>query len=163
MKLEDFNIDLNKFQNDSYQFSLNLNDTFFTLKENSLFNRCKVKAQIECTKLDSTVTLTFSLNGIVGTQCERCLNSIELNSKLSYIEVYKITSDRELLAEENYISESQHELNVYDSLYESICTHLPTRLICENAVDSPNCEVLINNTQNESVDPRWDKLKKLIK
>lgn len=163
MKLQDFNIDFNKFQNETHIYTLELDDSFFALKEHSLFEKCIANVSIQCTRLESTISMKYKIVGRVGAECERCLRPIELELNMTFNEVYKLTSDRDLIDSENYLSDSNPVLSIYDSIYENICTHLPNRLICENAIEKSDCNIPENNEIIGSGDPRWDKLKNLIK
>lgn len=163
MKLEDFHIDLNKYQNDSFQFQLKLDDTFFGLKENSLFNNCDIDLQVNCSRMLSTVSVQCQLKGVVYTNCDRCLEPIGLRVELEFSEAFKLTQDKELLLEDNYISDTNPVLDIYDLIYEHICLQLPNRLICENSTDPKECEIPSEQQVEKQVDPRWAELKKLIK
>ena len=161
--MDDFNIDLTEFQNEILQLDFHLYNTFFSLKENSLFEKCDLKVSLYCTKVEATVTFNYTINGIIGTDCERCLKPKNMAIDFKSTEAYKLTGDRDLLGLENYISEANPSINIYDSLYESICTQMPNRLICENAIDGEECKINLDNNPLDNIDPRWDKLKNLIK
>lgn len=163
MNLRDFDIDLNRHREDHFQLDFTLEDAFFALKENSLFNHCMVSVLVNCDRVENTLTLKYSLSGQVGCQCERCLDPIHLALNSSYTEAVQITGDPQLLEEEFYISENNPVYSVYDSLYEHICMNVPSRLICENAIEQKECEIPSNEDNNDDIDPRWDKLKSLIK
>jgi uncharacterized metal-binding protein YceD (DUF177 family) len=164
MKLSDFDINFNKFKNEQDTVEYQLGDTFFDLKEGSLYRNCDVAVMVVCTKKDSTVTLKYSVTGSISSECERCLTTIkiEINSEFEY--PLKLTTNEVLLKEENYISANHQIYNTYDSLYEYICMSIPTRKICENSVSKKECEILHPDaTEEEVVDERWAELKKLIK
>ena len=165
MKLSDLNIDFIKFKNEKDSFSFKLNDTFFSLKENSLYDSCEIDLQVECEKSDSTIKIDYAFDGFVSTICDRCLNSIKVAIKADYQERLKLTSDIELLeSEDPYLSVNHQVYNIYDTVYEQICLNMPTRKICETSLSQEKCELNYqSDDQDTPVDERWAELKKLIK
>lgn len=164
MKLSDFDVEFIKFKNEKDIVRFTIDDTFFLLKENSLYDQCDIDIEIQCEKNDSTLTLDYKLNGHVGAQCERCLKDIKISASGPRNEVLKLTSDEDLLQEENYLSVNHQVYSTYDSIYEQICLNLPFRLICENSIGNNKCEIAHPEaTKSAVVDDRWAELKKLIK
>lgn len=164
MKLSDFDIDFIKFNNEIDVFDFKLNDKFFGLKENSLYNRCNLLTMVNCEKKESTIKVTYTIAGTVATQCERCLEDIDIEINSSAEEILKLTSNPELLATEYYLSASHQVYNVYDTIYEQICVAMPLRKICKNSITKKKCEITYTNSDaDKPVDDRWNKLKNLIK
>lgn len=164
MKLNDFDIDFIKFKNEKDAVRFEINDTFFTLKENSLYAQCDIAVEVACEKNDSTLTLVYEMVGHVYSQCERCLNDISIAVKITNNDVLKLTNDEELLKQENYLSTNHQVYSTYDSIYEQICLSMPTRLICENSETNKICEIAQpQSASDEVIDERWAELKKLIK
>jgi len=164
MKLSDFDIDFIKFKNEKDSFNYKLNDTFFGLKESSLYQSCEIDSTVHCTRNENNISLQFELKGHLNSQCERCLRDIKIEVDSERDEVLRLTSNDDLLKEENYISINNQVYNVYDSLYEQICLSLPSRKICENSTIQKACEIDHPAAEvKEEVDERWAELKKLIK
>ncbi len=165
MKLNDFDIEFIKFKNETHTFSYNLNNTFFGLKANSLYQDCDIDVQVLCKRNESNISLDFVLKGYVDSTCERCLDSIKIEIDTTRNEVLRLTSNEELLKEESYISINHQVYNTYDSIYEQICLTMPTRKICKLSLNQKECEIDHQETaQNKDVvDDRWAELKKLIK
>jgi uncharacterized metal-binding protein YceD (DUF177 family) len=164
MKLSNFDIDFIKFKNEKDIVCFKIDDTFFLLKENSLYNHGDIDIKIQCEKSDGTITLNYKLNGHIASRCERCLLPIKIDVNSDRNEVLKLTLNDELLQEENYLSVNHQVYSAYDSIYEQICLSMPTRLICENSISNKPCEIDHPETTEENVvDDRWSELKKLIK
>jgi len=164
VKLSDFDIDFIKFNNETDVFDFKLNDLFFGLKENSLYQKCNLQATVNCEKKESTIKVAYVISGTVSTECERCLEDIEIEINPVAEEVLRLTSNPELLATEHYLSASHQVYNVYDTLYEQICIAMPLRKICKNSITKKKCELNYTNSEGEKpADDRWDKLKNLIK
>ena len=103
---------------------------------------------------------------MVTGECERCLDDIQLEVKITHNELIKLTSSESLLTEENYISIHHPVYNVYDTLYEQVCINMPLRKICENSTKKQECKIddHLSTSTNETIeDERWAQLKKIIK
>ena len=165
MMLSEFDIDFNKFKNEKDFFSFKLNDAFFELKENSLYQHGDFNVDIQCEKFEDTIVLDYTFKGNIKSHCERCLKKIKIHINTFRQDVLKLTLNNDLLNEENYLSVNHPVYSVYDSIYEQICLDMPTRLICENSEIQKKCIIkhLNSNESNDEVDERWAELKKLIK
>ena len=164
MTLSDFDINFNKFKNEQDTIEYQIEDTFFKLKEGSLYDQCDIAVRIVCCKKDSTITLNYSLNGSLSSSCERCLKDIEIEINTQFEYPLKLTNNETLLQEEHYLSASHQIYNTYDSLYEHICMSVPFRKICSNSLNKTECKIIHQETTSEKmVDERWAELKKLIK
>ncbi|MBR9860569.1 DUF177 domain-containing protein [bacterium] len=161
MKLKDFDIDFIKFKNEVYTFTYELDDTFFKLKEHSLYDRCDINVTCEATKNESTIQLDFHLKGNILANCERCLDEIHIPIDSKFTRVLKLTSDSEKVDDENYLSIHNQVISVYDMIYEHIVLSMPSRLICANALEDKKCTINIEDDSEPSIDPRWEALKKL--
>jgi len=165
MKLSEFDIDFNKFKNEKDFFSFKLNDAFFELKENSLYQHGDFNIDIQCEKFEDTIILDYTFKGNIKSHCERCLKKIKIHINTFRQDVLKLTLNNDLLNEENYLSVNHPVYSVYDSIYEQICLDMPTRLICENSEIQKKCTIehLDTKPTEKRVDDRWAELKKLIK
>ena len=163
MTLEEFHIDLNRHKEDEFQLHFELNDTFFALKEHSIFSEGNLQADVEVHRVDHTIHLNYQIHGHVEECCERCLQPITLKIAVRGLEAYKLTSDPELLDQENHLDDKHPVIELYDRLYEEICLSAPNRLICEYAEEDRICEYPQNEETGNGNDPRWDQLKELIK
>jgi uncharacterized metal-binding protein YceD (DUF177 family) len=152
-----------KFKNESHVFQFTLNDTFFLLKEQSLYEHGSINVLCTASKQESTVQLDIVLKGLINAECERCLDPIELPVDSEFSTVYKLTLNKDKFGEENYLSVNDQVVNIYDMLYENIVLSMPNRLICENAVKPKECIIELEMNPKPETDPRWNELKKLKK
>ena len=120
-------------------------------------------------KTETMYDLRFELVGKVRLTCDVCLDEfdIPINStfhlimKISEVENY---NDDEIV----YITPKLLEYDFTHYLYDSFMLSLPVKKVCNLAEKECNAEVLKkldelkaidNPKQDESNDPRWDKLK----
>lgn len=164
MKLTDFDIEFIKFKNEKDTFHYELDDTFFSIKENSLYTSGEISCTVVCEKNDSNIALKYELSGHINVECDRCLNDIKIGVQSERLDVLRLTQNDDLLKEENYLSVNHQVYNIYDSLYEQICLDLPTRKICKISLSQKECEIEHPEAEETNeVDERWADLKKLIK
>ena len=163
MKLSDFDINFEKFKNESDVFHFDLDHTFFALKENSLYNEGVFKVDVHCTRNENNVTLKYQISGHLCTVCDRCLKSIQIPVETLWNENLKFTSNEQLLEEEAYLSAQRPVYSVYDSIYETICLSLPSKLLCKFSSTNKTCKIKHYSSQEstDDVDHRWEALKKL--
>jgi uncharacterized metal-binding protein YceD (DUF177 family) len=164
VKIADFDINFLNISDEGLSISLELGNEFFDLKENSLYDKCRFKVQVLCTKYDSSVNVNVEFDGVIITDCERCLEEIEVPCQNTFLEAIKLTGDSDLFEHENYISRDHQIFNLYDCLYENICLSVPTRKVCENSLKNQEC-ILHNNeaekTESDEENSVWSELKKL--
>ena len=158
----DFDISLNFNDGEHHSFHLELDDSFFALKENSLLDSGKLSAELGLSRQEDTLDLKVKLSGKIFSQCDRCLKDISLPVDAEFSHYLKFTTDEDLLEDENHIPADSLSYSVYDLLYEGVCLNAPQRHLCEFSDKAEACEMVSFDQKNENTDPRWDQLKKLI-
>lgn len=170
--LKNYNIDFVKLKLGEHAFDFEIDDSFFSLKENSLIDEGKLNVHLHLDKKERLMNLHFSINGMVLTNCDICLDAFELPVDGQDDLVVKIVEEpKESDSEIVYLSPQEIALNVYDFIYEIICTQIPLSKSCALSHPKPkpcNPQMLQflsdNNVTSSSelqTDPRWDKLKNI--
>lgn len=107
------------------------------------------------------MNLDFTIEGIVKTECDVCLDTFDLPVKNAESIVIKITetpkeSDGEII----YLGPNAISFNVYDHIYEIICTSIPMTKTCKDNAEKPkDCnpqmlKILSKSTdENSNIDP----------
>lgn len=172
--LKNYDIDFVKLKLGQHDFDYKIDDSFFSVKENSLIGHGNVNVHLIIDKKERLMNLDFTIEGIVKTECDVCLDMFDLPVKSNESIVIKITetpkeSDGEII----YLGPNAISFNVYDHIYEIICTSIPMTKTCKDNSETPrscNPQMLKflskstdENTNIETpTDPRWDKLKNII-
>lgn len=153
-------------------FDFEINNQFFESFELSEIKKGCLKAEVVLNKKAHVIELDFSITGHVYVPCDRCTENFEMPLSSTNRLLVKFGEDR---SEENdeliVLSISDDEINVAQYLYEFIHLAIPYKRIHpedENGETTCNEEMLEQieehlYTREESVDPRWNELKKLIK
>ncbi len=171
--LKNYDIDFVKLKFGQHSFDYEIDDSFFSVKDHSLVKQGNVNVHLLIDKKDRLMNFTFSIEGIVITECDVCLDSFDLPVKGTESIVIKIVeepleSDGEII----YLGPNAVSFNVYDHIYEIICTNIPMTKTCkDNAgkLKACNPEMLkflsekddTSTNFEQQTDPRWDKLKNI--
>ena len=154
--LKDYNIEIAKLKLGHNEANFKIDNNFFNLKANSLISESNINVHLDIFKKEGLLTFGYIFKGTINTQCDVCLDAFEMPVSGEEKIFYKITetpkeSDDEFI----YIDDKVFEINVYDSIYEIICTSLPMVKTCEkNAVKPKMCNPqmlkYIANSDNEN-------------
>ncbi|MCC6721290.1 MAG: DUF177 domain-containing protein [Bacteroidia bacterium] len=139
--LKDYNIEIAKIKSGHSEVNFNIDRNFFSLKANSLISDGNISVLLNIFKKEGLFSFKFSVKGTISTQCDICLDDIEMLIEGEETIFYKITetpkqSDDEFV----YIDDSIFKINVYDNIYEIICTTVPMVKSCEkNSLTPKSC------------------------
>ena len=148
-----------------------LGNSFFTTRESDDWQGGEIQVAIDVIKSAGVITLEFHLKGILNITCDRCLEYYpqELDIKQTLFvkfgeESYEV--DEKVIV----VSREEHHLDTSRFLNEFMIVALPLKKVHSDKEDgSSGCnekmikkleEHLIQEVE-ESIDPRWDELKKL--
>lgn len=156
-----------------HDFNFVVDNSFFEQFESSEVKRGVVNVQVELIKHSQFLELQFDINGKVRVNCDRCLEPFVIRithqAKL-YIRFGEKTLEQ---SDDMFIlAESENEVHLDQLIYEYIHLALPIQRIHPeiDGISGCNSEMMekldahnADDPKNASVDPRWEKLKGLIK
>jgi uncharacterized metal-binding protein YceD (DUF177 family) len=154
----------------SYEFIADV--SFFEQFDSSEIKKGLVRVLVDLVKHNQFLELHFSLDGKVTVQCDRCLEPFAMGIRhgavlyVRYGETTHEESDEVLI-----LADSASEIRLEQYIYEYIHLALPYQRIHPETDGHSGCDPgMIEKLENLSVggesngeDPRWDKLKGLIK
>jgi len=153
-----------------YQFDID--KSFFDAFEHSLIHEGKLKVEVVVDKQPTLISLEIRSVGTVVTECDRCLDPIELPVEgEEYISI-KYSNDPENKEDDDeviYISPKASELDISKLIYDCISLSLPIRKVCDDVPGkscNPDALKYIQKASEEDNDGKddgsvWDKLKGL--
>ncbi len=162
-----------------HQFAFAIDSKFFALFEIPLYENGTVKVDVVLTKGNQMLIFDFQISGKVESVCDNCLEPINVpvncNGKL-YV---KFGEEYDEPAEDVIVlPHEEHEFNLAQFIYDLIVTSLPIRHLHpanKNGKTACNPEMLqklkqylveeapaYTKEEEETTDPRWSELKKLI-
>ncbi|WP_440120656.1 YceD family protein [Tenacibaculum sp. Ill] len=172
--LKQFNIPFVGLKEGSHLFEYQIDKTFFEAFQFDEFNNTNVKADITFVKKSTLLELSFNINGTVNVPCDITneLFDLPVNGNLNLV----VKFGPEFNDEHDEILILPHEayqVNVSQYIYELIVLSVPSKRIHPDVVDGTMQsdalrkleELRINEektVEEESTDPRWDKLKDLL-
>jgi uncharacterized metal-binding protein YceD (DUF177 family) len=150
-----------------HEFDFQIDRRFFKAFEASPVNDGQVSVRLLFEKRPGLYVLSFHLEGMVKTECDRCLALIDLPISADQQLLVKFSEENE--AEEAdvvYINPEDSHLNVAQFIYEFIILALPMIKVydCEND-ENPKCDWEMlkyldgENQDQEASNPIWDALK----
>jgi len=153
-----------------HTFEYDIKDAFFDEFEYSLVKKADMKCRVDLEKQETMMILDFHITGTIDATCDRCLAQYPQVVDIKEQQIAKF-SDEEVAEDDEIISlgKSEHEIMLAGLIYEYINVAVPFILVCDNEGNTQYCdkEMLAelsklkeNNEQTESIDPRWDALKK---
>lgn len=153
-----------------HQYTFEVDDSFFEEFENSPIHKGQITTELVLEKKYDNLVLSFTLNGKVKTECDRCTAIVD----------FPIESENELIIkyDENpredgdviYIHPDENEINIATYLYDNIILSLPIIKVfdCESEQPKPcNEEVLKyldkSKTENSSLNNPFGEALKQVK
>ncbi len=177
--LKDYDISFVGLKDGSHQFEYVIDNAFFEFFEYEDFNSSKVNVQLDFLKKPTMFELLFNVSGEVEVACdvtnELFFQSVEnqLNLIVKFGDEFN-NENEELLV----IPHGEFKLNVAQFIYEAIVLAVPIKKVHPGVEDGTlESEVLerlkeyelsdgveeIKNVEEVEIDPRWDKLKNILK
>lgn len=164
----DFSIQLAGLKNGNNRFEYELEDEFFAEMGGEKILGGDVKAAVNIEKTGNQMRVDVSVEGVVKTTCDRCLE--EMGIEISNSEEFGVCiggetnyDDEEMIT----IAEDDGMLQMSERMYEMCVVAMP--IVCmhkEGECNEKMIEILeahsASNNEEKSSDPRWDALKNII-
>ena len=159
-----------------YHFEYQITNAFFENFEYYEFNSSNIKVNVVLEKKSTLLELSFKHKGTVNVPCDTTNEEFDLPIKGTMKLIVRFgdeynNDNEELLI----IPHGEYQINIVQYLYEMIVLSVPLKRIHPGIKDgSLNNEALTKlkeltvqnlkkeNTKEEKIDPRWDKLKQLL-
>jgi len=134
--LNEFTIPIEGLGEGMHHFDFQIDKRFFDHFENSPIKDGNFNMKLHFDKRPDMLVLTFEFSGTYKTDCDRCLEVIDLPVKDSQQLIVKY-SDEPKEDEIIYISYDTQLLNVAKYAYESIGLAIPIIKVCDEMEDPP--------------------------
>lgn len=111
-----------------YEYDLTVDDAFFARFSGAPIGRCAVDVHLTLDRRGREMTLDFALAGTIGTDCDRCLASIDLPVEDRHQLVVKFNPEVDEPTEEGdlvYLHPDTAELDLAPYVYEMVLLALP--------------------------------------
>ncbi|PST84224.1 hypothetical protein C7T94_05745 [Pedobacter yulinensis] len=171
--LKQFSVPFTGLKLGKHDFEFEIDDAFFNEFEYSLIKSGKLKVQMEMDKQETMLLLNFRISGSVRLNCDKCLSDFDQQVTIEERQIVKFAEDNLESDDPEIIilNRSESEIDVSGLLYEMINVAVPYIKNCSNGGNGQQCDQQMidkleslsaeNNEETETVDPRWEALKKL--
>jgi len=165
--LKEFNISFTGLKLGKHQFEYQIDNKFFEFFQYNEFKNATIKVDLDFEKKPNMFKLMFHSKGFVTVACDVTNEPFELNVEgnlpliVKFGEEYNDDNDEILI-----IPHNQFQINVSQLIYEMIILSLPIKRIHPGVENGTlQSEVLKKleeyKTKEDTIDPRWEKLKEL--
>tara|TARA_B100001029_G_scaffold42636_1_gene33311 strand:+ start:775 stop:1281 length:507 start_codon:yes stop_codon:yes gene_type:complete len=163
--INQYNINLKSIsEKDNFSFDFSNKLFLYYDKENDLKNP-NGTCNIQIDKRDGLIEMYFNLMGNVILNCDRSLKEFifKINKKKKIIIKFE-KIDEEINDEIVFVKQNTHTINVSKFIYEFFLLSIPLKRIHPSLVNENNIDNFVFSTKKKnknSIDPRFEKLKKL--
>jgi DUF177 domain-containing protein len=164
-------IRINKFLS-SDQFSLNINEKFI-IDDKDFLAKTHLHKDIDFNGSFFKVDENVILNGIIkynfADECGRCLKPFDNTVTTSFEALLLRQIDEDDQSDEIKLKITDGCVDLEETIKQMIYLSMPMKSLCKKDCKGicPNCGVNLNNEEckckNNSTDPRFDKLKEMLK
>lgn len=174
-KFENYAIKFTGLKLGRHHFDYQIDNTFFDAFNYKEFQTSDIRADVYLNKTNTQLGFDIHIQGNVGVNCDLTLEPFDLPIENALSIVVKFGDEFEEVDEKLVIiPRGEYEFQIEQYIYECILLALPSKRVHPGVEDGTlNSEILdrlnhlsVDNKKNkeeQKTDPRWDKLKKLLK
>ena len=168
--LESFKIDLKGLKEDVTVLEYNLDEQFFKAMDSTEVNGGDVQVSVSIRKATGYFELHFQVRGTVAVPCNLCLDDMEQPIETDHRLVAKFGAENSEEDDVVTVNEDEGILDLSWLVYELIVLAIPIRHVhapgkCNaammHALEEHSTDRSSDEESNQSIDPRWEKLKNL--
>jgi uncharacterized metal-binding protein YceD (DUF177 family) len=165
-KFSDFDIPFTGLSLGKHIYNFKIDKAFFDLFEYCEIEDGEFDVQVELDKKSTMLILNFEMSGNITSDCDRCGSKVTIPVDYSdrlYVNFADEPSDDENIM---VLSPNAHQINIAKLLEEFAVLALPVRKVHEKGKCDKNALDLLDEFKQHSsqeMDPRWEKLKGLVK
>lgn len=173
MRAADFKVNIIGLSQKSHRFDYSFGDDFFGFYGTALLESGQFNAQVTLDKRETLIEADFAIQGAAHLVCDRSLEPFDFPMDFHRKILFKYGEEEKELSEEIVlITREQASLDLGQYLYELITVNLPMKRLHPRYGDEQNDNEDIHlvysspveesdNKEEDVIDPRWEKLKKL--
>ena len=165
----DFSVNILGLTKGVHRFEFQLEEDFFKKYGQEVVTGGKFAAKVTLDKKETFIEADFKIEGSAFLICDRSLDDFDFPVSISKKIVFKYGEEpREVSDEIIIITHDQQKLDVGQLMYEFIALEIPIKKLHPRFQQVPEDEmegkiIYSSSTKSdeEAIDPRWEKLKKL--
>jgi uncharacterized protein len=168
----EFKVNIIGLSQKAHHFDFEIGDEFFEVYGRSLVEKGHFRADVTLDKRETMIEGHFHISGAASLVCDRSLEPFDRPMEINKTILFKYgPEEKELSDEIVMITRTQATLDIGQYIYELIVVEVPIKKLHPKFKDDKMEESDIqlvysspadaNETEEDHIDPRWDKLKKL--
>jgi uncharacterized metal-binding protein YceD (DUF177 family) len=176
--LKDFVVNIIGLSKKTHSFQFELKDGFFEIYGKEVISSGDFDARVSLDKRETFIEADFKISGNSKLICDRSLEPFDYKLNIDRKIIFKYGEEPQEISDEIVIiTRDQDSINIGQYIYEFIALSIPIKKIHPDLMDeeenddetnvkivySTSSQVEENGNQEEEIDPRWEKLKKLKK
>ncbi len=178
-KKSDYNIEFKGFSDGKHRFDYKIDDSFFRLIEDPLYEKGDINLIVEMTKSSQMLIFDLNFEGSIETFCDNCLEAMRQPISYEYQLIVRLGDDYEEVDDNiTIIPREDFKFNIFNVVYDCIVTSQPIRHLHpddENGKSTCNPDMIeelgnylvsestsTTDEESDEIDPRWSELKKLL-
>jgi len=174
-KFEDFAIKYIGLKQGLHHFDYQLDNTFFDKFDYQEFQHSDIQVDVHLNKKNTQLEFDFHIKGTVNINCDITLEPFDLPLENVMSILVKFGDEFEEVDEKLVIiPRGEYEFQIEQYIYETVLLALPSKRVHPGVedgtldseiLDKLNYHSVDKNDKKEekTIDPRWDKLKNLLK
>lgn len=175
--IKQFDVEIFGLHDGFHEYEHDINDAFFQSFKESLVERGSLKCKIILDKSERLIAVDFRIKGVLELICDRSLESFDYNIDIKEQVIFKYGEDEVELENNIYvITGSTQRLRLGQIIYELITVAIPMKKLHPrfteedredddglyySSYEKSETDGSQNKVDRDSIDPRWDVLKKL--
>jgi uncharacterized protein len=172
--LKEFSVNIIGLSKKAHQFDFQIIDSFFDAYGKETVSKARLDAKVTLDKRETFIEADFEVSGEVTLVCDRSLEPFNHPLKFHRKVIFKYGEEPQEISDEIVvITRDQDSLDLGQYLYEFIVLEIPAKKIHPDLIEEEDDEEegnlkMIYSTgpsddkdDNDEIDPRWEKLKKL--
>ncbi|MBL3656410.1 YceD family protein [Fulvivirga sediminis] len=170
-ELDNFNIDVFKLKSGDHDYQFQIGNKFFDAFPESLIDKGNGEVKVTLEKTETFIKLNTHIEVTVELSCDRSLDLFDHPINTDNEIILKFGDEEEEISEEiMIIPRDRQRINLAQFIYEFIMISIPMKKLHPRYNEDEESDEIIytsetmpdtDEDQNEDIDPRWQKLKKL--
>ena len=168
--LECLKVDLKGLKDDETSFVFNLDESYFSALDQAEVKKGSLHVSVSIRKASGFFEILIHEAGTVIIPCDRCLDDMEQPVETDVRLTVRLGDENSEDGDTIVVAEDEGILDLTWIIYESVALAIPIRHVhapgkCNTAMTEVLEELSADRSSDEesdqSIDPRWEKLKKL--
>lgn len=165
--MKEFLINIKGLSLKVHEFRFHIGDSFFEHFGKELVQKGNLQVELDLDKRETFLEASFVIKGSVGLICDRSLETFTHPIALESRVLFKYAAVAEEVSEDIiHITKETDQIDAGKLIYDLVGTAIPMKKLHPKFQNESNDDagsiVYTSGKPEDQIDPRWEKLKKLL-